>query len=428
MQFSPLQLIQMGLHATWGAITRPRFAAFRPDDANFYPRDVCYPVYAHMRHQDKVFYMPKQMGWAVGGDYETFAKLLRDDRLSLRFADWRFYPQLAEAKKTALHRLTENLLMSKHRADHQRLRRLSVSAFSPRIVDKLRPQIQATIAKHFDAAEAAGQGHINIVHIAKAVPLEILTQYLGVPSDYQKDFYAVSDAILGQFNPSVKIDQQAAADGIAKLKQMVTQKRAHPQDDLISALAATAEDGDKLSEDEMLALIASVLAAGPDSARDHIVHVAYNLAQHPAVWQELRGQPALLPQAALEAFRWGHWGHRGFTRFTLEAIEVHGVTIPKGEMVRLVHPVHLFDASLFPEPDTLNIHRDNLDKLLHFGTGPHYCLGANIARAMIEGTLEEMLKRYSHLQVIGQPSYESNMVSRHINDLSFQVEKAEISL
>ena len=208
------------------------------------------------------------------------------------------------------------------------------------------------------------------------------------------------------------------------LKKMVAEKRTHPQDDLVSALATTAEDGDKLSEDEMLALIASVLAAGPDSVRDHITTVAHTFAQHPKVWDEVRAKPELLPQASLEAFRWSHWGHRGFTRFSLEDIEVYGVTIPKGEMIRLVHPVFIFDESIYPHADTLDIHRANLDKLLLVGTGPHYCLGANIAKAIIDTVMAELLARYDSLAVAQEPSYESNIVSRRATRLLLRVHKA----
>ncbi len=425
--FSAFQMARMGASALWGALRYPTYAAFRPQDADFYPREVCYPVYKSMRTEHKVFYMPKQLGWSIAGDYETLAKMLRDDRLSLRFADWRFYPRAAEDKKTELDKLTDNLLMSKHRADHQRLRRLAVTAFSPRMVDKLMPQIRATVVHHFDAMEAKDQGRIDFVELARVIPLEVLTQYLGVPSDYQKDFYAVSEAILGQFNPSAKLDEAEALQGIAMLKKMVAEKRANPQDDLVSALATTAEDGDKLSEDEMLALIASVLAAGPDSVRDHITTVAHTFAQQPAVWAEVRANPELLPQASLEAFRWSHWGHRGYTRFALEDITVYGVTIPKGEMVRLVHPVFIFDESIYPNPDKLDIHRANLDKLLLFGTGPHYCLGANIAKAIIETVMAELLTRYASLAVAEAPTYESNIVSRRATRLLLKVERAQAS-
>ena len=425
--FSAFQMARMGASALWGALRYPTYAAFRPQDADFYPREVCYPVYKSMRTEHKVFYMPKQLGWSIAGDYETLAKMLRDDRLSLRFADWRFYPRAAEDKKTELDKLTDNLLMSKHRADHQRLRRLAVTAFSPRMVDKLMPQIRATVAHHFNAMEAKDQGRIDFVELARVIPLEVLTQYLGVPTDYQKDFYAVSEAILGQFNPSAKLDEAEALQGIAMLKKMVAEKRANPQDDLVSALATTAEDGDKLSEDEMLALIASVLAAGPDSVRDHITTVAHTFAQQPAVWAEVRANPELLPQASLEAFRWSHWGHRGYTRFALEDITVYGVTIPKGEMVRLVHPVFIFDESIYPNPDKLDIHRANLDKLLLFGTGPHYCLGANIAKAIIETVMAELLTRYASLAVAEAPTYESNIVSRRATRLLLKVERAQAS-
>lgn len=168
----------------------------------------------------------------------------------------------------------------------------------------------------------------------------------------------------------------------------------------------------------MLALIASVLAAGPDSVRDHISALAHTLRSTRKFGPSF-APPELLPQASLEAFRWSHWGHRGFTRFALEDIEVYGVTIPKGEMIRLVHPVFIFDEAVYPNPDELNITRTNLDKLLLFGTGPHYCLGANIAKAIIDTVAREMLARYETLAVAAEPTFESNIVSRRMTPPAF---------
>ncbi len=426
--YSPLQLAQVVSHMLWTRMTRPQFPEFRSNDPAFYPREACYPVYKRMRDEKKIFYVPRFLGWVVGGDYETLTTLLRDDRLSLRFADWDYYPRVAEARKTELNRLTDNLLMNKKRNDHQRLRRLSVTAFSPRIVDKLMPQIRATVNKHFEEMEAKGGDVIDIVELARVIPLEVLTQYLGVPNNYQKDFFAVSEAILGQFNPSSKIDLPAANKGIDMLKKMVAEKRANPQDDLVSALATTAEDGDKLSEDEMLSLIASVLAAGPDSTRDHAVCVSHVMALQPQAWAELRADRSLLQNATREAFRWNAWGHRGYTRFALEDLEIHGQKIKKGEMIRLSFPVFLFDEKVFPNPEKYDLHRDNLDKVIHFGTGPHYCLGANIARAIYESVIEGMLDRYESISLAGEPVYKENVVSRQITSLPLKIVRAKESL
>ena len=425
--YPPLQLLQVIGHSIWTRMTRPQWPAFRTNEASFYPREVCYPVYERMREDKKIFYVPRFLGWVVGGDYEVLTSLLRDDRLSLRFHDWAYYPRIPEAKKNALNRLTDNLLMAKHRADHQRLRRLSVTAFAPRMVDKMMPQIRATVVKYFDQMEAAStDGSIDIVELARVIPLEVLTDYLGVPAECKKGFYAVSEAILGQFNPNSAIDLPGALKGIDMLKEMVRQKRAHPQDDLISALATAAEDGDKLSEDEMLSLIASVLAAGPDSTRDHTLCVVNGMAQHPNAWKEVREKRELLQNATRECFRWDAWGHRGYTRFALEDMEIHGQIVKKGEMIRLCFPVFLLDPKVFAQPDAFNIHRDNLDKVIHFGTGPHYCLGANIARAIYETVINEMLDRYESVELVAPAQYEENVVARHIKALPLRVKKAPL--
>jgi cytochrome P450 len=408
-------------------MTRPQFPEFRSNEASFYPREACYPIYERMRTEKKIFYVPRFLGWVVGGEYEVLTSLLRDDRLSLRFHDWDYYPRIPEAKKNALNRLTDNLLMAKHRADHQRLRRLSVTAFAPRMVDKMMPDIRATVQKYFEQMEAKSQdGSIDIVELARVIPLEILTDYLGVPADCKKGFFSVSEAILGQFNPNTEIDLPGALKGIDMLKEMVRQKRANPQDDLISALATAVEDGDKLSEDEMLSLIASVLAAGPDSTRDHTLCVVNAMAQHPAAWKEVRENRSLLQNATRECFRWDAWGHRGYTRFALEDMEIHGQIVKKGEMIRLSFPVFLLDPEVFPKPNEFNIHRDNLDKVIHFGTGPHYCLGANIARAIYETVINEMLDRYESVELVAPAQYEENVVARHIKALPVRVKKAPL--
>ncbi len=240
--YPPLQLLKVIGHSIWTRMTRPQLPEFRSNEASFYPREACYPVYERMRNEIKIFYVPRFLGWVVGGDYEVLTSLLRDDRLSLRFHDWDYYPRIPEGKKNALNRLTDNLLMAKHRGDHQRLRRLSVTAFAPRMVDKMMPDIRATVKKYFEQMEAQSKdGSIDIVELARVIPLEVLTDYLGVPAECKKGFFSVSEAILGQFNPNSEIDLPGALKGIDMLKDMVRQKRANPQDDLISALATSGE-------------------------------------------------------------------------------------------------------------------------------------------------------------------------------------------
>ena len=420
--YQPLQLLHVLTHMAWARLTRPQFPEYRTNDPAFYP--VCYPTFKRMREEKKIFYVTRFLGWVVGGDYDTLVTLLRDDRLTVRFQDWKFYPRKEESKKNELNRLTDNLLMAKHRPDHQRLRKLAVPAFSPRIVDKLMPKIKATIARHFDALEAQGGSVIDIVQVARSIPIEVLTQYLGVSDTYQNDFHEVSHAILGQFSPNTVIDMDAANKGIQMLKNLVREKRANPQDDLVSVLATTADADDRLSEDEMLSLIASVLAAGPDSTRDHITCVAYALARQPQAWAEVRANRDLMHNATRESFRWDAWGHRGYTRFALEDMEIHGQKIAKGEMVRLAFPVFLYDEKVFPEPDTFNLHRDNLDKVIYFGIGPHYCVGANIARGVSEAVIQEMLDRYETISVASPPVYEENVVSRRVTSLPLKVKRA----
>ena len=416
--FTPLQMLHIAGHLALASVTRPRFPAFRPDDVEgFYPDP--YPVYQRMMKEAPIFYSPRNMCWVISESYETVIGLMRDERFGFNFKEWKFAPRKPEHKKNELDRLTDNMLMTMPKKDHMRVRKLAIPAFSPRIVDNMRAEIQRVVREHFDATTA---GEFDFAPLARAIPLAVLAKYVGVSTDYQKEFEGLSQAILGNYDPTENVDIDLALRGIAMIKDLVAQRRANPQDDLISVMATTVEDGDRLSETEMLALLSAVLAAGPDTTRDHLANIALVLAMHPPVLQALHDHPDKIDDVVRECMRWRNFGHSGATRFAMQDIEIMGQKIRKGEMVRLMFPCAMYDERVFPDPTRLDIERDNLEKVVYFGVGVHYCLGASLARAITEEVILELARRYPVLALAAEPVYQKNMISRRIQSLRLKTQ------
>jgi cytochrome P450 enzyme len=417
LSFSPRQILQMAGHLAWASLTRPLFSAFRPDDIEgFYPDP--YPVYQRMIKEAPIFYSPRNMCWVISESYETVIGLMKDDRLSFNFKEWKFSPQKPAHKKNALDHLTDNMLMTMPKKDHMRVRKLAIPAFSPRIVDNMRPDIQRVVQEHFDAITTL---EFDFAPLARKIPLVVLAKYVGVPADYQQEFEGLSQAILGNYDPTEPFDLDLALKGLTMLKQLVAERRANPQGDLISIMATTVEDGDRLSETEMLALLSAVLAAGPDTTRDHLANLALVLALHPDMLQTLHDHPERVDDVAREGMRWRNFGHSGATRFALQDTEILGQKIGKGEMVRLMFPCAMYDERVFPNPSQLDINRPNLEKVVYFGVGVHYCLGASLARTITEEVLLELAKRYPKLALVSPPVYRKNMISRRMESLRLKV-------
>jgi cytochrome P450 len=415
--FTPLQMLHIAGHIVWASMTRPRFPDFRPDDvAGFYPDPA--PVYKRMKNEAPIFYSPRNLCWVISDSYESIIGLMKDERLSFNFKHWKFSPQKPEHKKNDIDRLTDNMLMTMPKKDHMRVRKLAIPAFSPRIVEDLRPEIRRVVNEHFDSINTPV---FDFTPIARAIPLAILAKYVGASNDYQQEFEGLSQAILGNYDPTENFDLDLALKGLTMLKKLVAERRAHPKDDLISVMATTVEDGERLSETEMLALLSAVLAAGPDTTRDHLANIALVLSMHPTALQTLHDQPEKIDDVVRECVRWRNFGHSGATRFALQDMELLGQKIGKGEMIRLMFPCAMYDERVFPEPEVLDIHRPNLEKVVYFGVGVHYCLGAALARAITEEVITELAKRYPALELAEAPVYRKNMISRRMDSLKLRI-------
>ncbi|MFV8131108.1 cytochrome P450 family protein [Streptomyces syringium] len=284
--------------------------------------------------------------------------------------------------------------------DHLRLRRLVSKGFTPRRVEDLRGCVQAAadrLADKLAAGLASGEGPVDVVAaFANPLPLVVIGDLLGVPEADRRPFSERVGTMLAPEHPGQIVE---AVDHIHRfLVDLVAARRAAPGDDLLSALIAARDDGDRLSEDELVSLAFLILMAGSENAQHLISGGLLTLLNHPGQLAEVRADPGLLPAAVEELLRYAHPNQMAIRRFPTEPVEFGGVRIPVGDTVLLCLASAHRDPARYPDPDRFDIHR--ADKAhLALGQGIHYCLGAPLARMEIQIALETLLRRFPRLEL-----------------------------
>ena len=291
--------------------------------------------------------------------------------------------------------------------DHRRLRNLVNPALSPRAVDRYRPAMRRFLEQLFDALPADGRCEF-IADFAKPYPSLVIAEVMGAPLEDAPRLHHWSNVIQRQFDPTSLMGEreqidQAVAEFYAYEDEFIAARRVAPGDDLISVLIKAEEAGDRLSDDELRNLVLNILVGGVDTSQSQLAHAVRLLAEHPDQWELLRSDPRGLAGATVdEALR-----YEPITPFTarilIDSVEYRGVSFPAGTIV-LVSAWHAHrDGS--PD-DEFDITADRgRDRLLTFGAGIHYCVGANLARAEMQEALVFLAERVSSLALDGEPEF-----------------------
>jgi cytochrome P450 len=295
-------------------------------------------------------------------------------------------------------------------ADHRRLRSLVNPSLTPRAVERYRPPIRGFAEQLWQPLAAAGRCEF-IADFAKPYPALSIATVMGAPLSDAERLYDWSNWIQKQFaqdlleqRPQI---EQAVLEFYDYARGLLDARRADPGDDLISLLIAAEEDGDRLSDDELVNLVLNVLIGGVDTTQSQLAHALRLFAEHPDQWRLLAENPGELAEAAV----WEVLRYEPITPFTariaLEDIEYRDVLFPEGTIVM----VSAFDANRDPaawdEPDAFDITADRSGKPHTFGAGIHYCLGANLARLELTEALAFLAPRMRDLRLDGEPVYGS---------------------
>ena len=281
--------------------------------------------------------------------------------------------------------------------DHRRLRGLVSRVFTPRYMEGLRPRVQEIADELLDRVE--GQGRMDVVEdYAYPLPINVISEMLGVPREDRTQLRVWSEALasgLGRRTEGIAAHMRAFAQYAARL---VADKRRHPADDLISMLVAVEEQGDRLSEPELLSMITLLIFAGHETTSNLIATGTLTLLDHPDQLERLAAEPGLVPAAIEELLRFNGPATTTGPRFAREDVEIAGRRITRGDLVVVALVSANHDETLFTEPDELDIAR-RLDRHLAFGHGIHVCLGAPLARLEGDVAFTTLLRRMPGLRL-----------------------------
>jgi cytochrome P450 len=265
--------------------------------------------------------------------------------------------------------------------EHTRLRKLVSRSFTLRRMEELRPRIEQLADRLLDELPESGPVDL-MAQYAFLIPVLVICELLGVPAEDRKEFAAWSNEVVDNADSGGSASHEPMAKLYAYLSELIAQKREHPDGALISALIEVAEDGDRLSESELVAMAILLLLAGHETTINLIGNGALALLTHPDQLALLRERPELVPSAVEEFLRWESPIHSTPARFAVEDVEYAGVTIPARSVVLLSLAAANRDPRRFADAEELRVDREPGGHVA-FGHGLHHCLGAQLAR--IEG-------------------------------------------
>ncbi|WP_394363354.1 cytochrome P450 [Amycolatopsis sp. SB7-3] len=283
--------------------------------------------------------------------------------------------------------------------EHSRLRKLVSRAFSPRRIEALRSRIEGLTNEFLDTMAASGPPADLVAGLAQPLPITVICEMLGVPMADVGQFRAWTDIMLG-FAPDRKDEVLAAKDSLsAYLLELIKDKRRHPTEDLLMVLISAQDEGDRLSEEELVAFGYTLLGAGYHATTASIVHAVLTLLRNPARLDDLRREPGLLPGAVEELLRLSQAGGGiGALRIATEDVWFGDVVIRAGDAVLPSINAANRDESVFPEPDEMRFSRPR-NPHVAFGHGIHHCLGAQLGRIELEVALRSLLARFPDLRL-----------------------------
>ncbi|MEV6897165.1 cytochrome P450 [Amycolatopsis sp. NPDC051372] len=291
-------------------------------------------------------------------------------------------------------RLLEVHMLNSDPPDHTRLRRLVAKVFTTRAIARLRPRIESVTAELLDAM--AGQDRVDLVaSFAAPLPMIVICELLGVPETDREKFGSWVEVITSAGDQRLV---EASELFLAYLRELVTAKRAEPAEDLLSDLVAVTDSGDRLSEQELVAMAELLVIAGHDTTVSLIANGTLALLRAPAQLAALRADPSLVPNAVEELLRYDGPVHIATTRFTTAPITVGGVEIPANEFLSVSLLSANRDGERFADPDELDVTRPAGGHLA-FGHGIHHCLGAPLARLEGAIALGALIERFPALRL-----------------------------
>ncbi|MET7697091.1 cytochrome P450 [Streptomyces sp. NPDC005485] len=399
-------------------------AAFDPWDPAFLADP--YPAYAELRAQGRVHYYEPTGQWLVPHHADVSA-LLRDRRLGRtyqhRFTHEDFGRTAPPPEQEPFHVLNDHGMLDLEPPDHTRIRRLVSKAFTPRTVEQLKPYVHKLANDLVAGLVEAGGGDL-LTDVAEPLPVAVIAEMLGIPESDRAPLRPWSADICGMYelNPSEETAARAVRASVEfseYLRELIEVRRKEPGEDLISGLIAAYDEGDRLTEQEMISTCVLLLNAGHEATVNSTVNGWWTLFRHPDQLAALRADHTLVPSAVEELMRYDT-PLQLFERWVLDDIEIAGTTIPRGSEIAMLFGSANHDPEVFQDPERLDLTRAD-NPHISFSAGIHYCIGAPLARIELAASMTALLTKAPTLSLAAEPGRKPNFVIRGLEGLSVAV-------
>jgi cholest-4-en-3-one 26-monooxygenase len=291
--------------------------------------------------------------------------------------------------------------------DHTRYRKLVNRGFTPRMIGEMELHIRELTNGILDRAVAAGEGDF-VVDVAAELPLEVIAELIGVPHEDRHKIFEWSNRMIGSEDPEYRVsDEEIAAAQIEMFmyaQQLAEQRRQSPSDDIISALLSADVDGESLSDMDFNLFFLLLSVAGNETTRNAISHGMSAFLEHPDQWELYRSDPEGHQVGATEeVLRWAS-PVMFFRRNVTRDVQLGDRALHEGDKVTLWYVSGNRDERVFTDPFDFDVTRSPNPHIAFGGGGPHFCLGAQLARMEIHVLFEELAKRVDHVEALGEPS------------------------
>lgn len=371
-----------------------------------------YPVYEKLRQSDPILnlqFPDGRFGWLIS-NYEEAVEALKDGRFSKDVA------KAMGQEQTSV--FSTNMLFSDP-PDHKRLRGLVQKGFTPKRIADMRGHIQEIADNLLDAVSS--KDTIDLIdEYAFKLPIIVISEILGVPTEDQDKFRVWSNSIIGASNQEMNEQVvQHMNEFIAYLKDWFAKVREQPGDDMISQLVIAENQGDRLSEQELYGVVTLMIIAGHETTVNLIGNGVLALLEHPEQRKLLQEQPELIHGAIEEMLRYNGPVEFSTSRWAAEDMDFHGVHMKKGDLVVIALNSANRDASQFEDPDIFDITREKSQHLA-FGKGIHLCLGAPLARLEGEIAINTLIRRYPNFELqrdIDELEWRPGMIVRGVKEI-----------
>ncbi|MDA8045201.1 MAG: cytochrome P450 [Actinomycetota bacterium] len=378
-----------------------------------------YPHLREMRDGDPVH--QNMLGIWMLFRYDDVFQMLRDPSLSVEDAKATPTPmmQIARDAMGDVADMGNNSMLNRDPPDHTRLRRLVAQAFTPRMIDRLRPRIEFLVD---EALDRAGSEWDVIDGLAFPLPFQVISELLGTPETDAAQLREWSGTVVRSLEPVTDPDViSAIAEAGRNLRGLVLDmlewKRTHPADDLLSALIAAEEDGDKLSAQELAEQVSLLYLAGHETTVNLIGNGTLALLRHPDQMDRLRHDPTLDANAVEELLRYDS-PVQNSRRITLSPLEIDGRHIEEGAFVVLALASSNRDPAKWGRSaDRLEVRRPNAAQHVSFGGGHHYCLGSHLARLEGEVAITRLIRRFPRVALAGEAVWNGRINLRGVTHL-----------